>query len=54
MKYTLYISKEFFEGKLTAIHLIFALIIIVAIIVFFAYEFYRISSVKKRPESFRR
>ena len=52
MKYTLHLSKELLEGKLTPIHLIFALIIIIVIIAFFAYEFHKISSIKKKPESF--
>ncbi len=53
MKYTLYIPKEFFSGQLTTLHLSITLIIIIAVVIFFSYKLYKLTSIKKKPESFR-
>ena len=52
MAYTTYIPEEIFSGQFSAVHLFITLIIILAVIVFFSYTFYKILGKRQRPESF--
>jgi flagellar biogenesis protein FliO len=52
VEYTTYIPEEIFLGRVSTVHIFIVLIIILAIIVFFSYSFYKVFSIKRKPESF--
>jgi len=51
-EYTTYIPKEIFLGQFSLVQIFITLIIILAIIIFFSYSFYKIFGTRRRPESF--
>lgn len=50
-EYTFYIPKEFLLGEVTAVQVSIAFIILL-IILFFGYKFFKESGKRRRPESF--
>lgn len=51
-EYTVYIPKEFFVRGITNTQVSLVLVIILAIIAFFGYKFYKVTGLRKREERF--
>jgi len=51
-EYTVYIPKEFFTRGVTDIQVLIVIVVILAVIAFFGYKLLKVTSLRRKEESF--